>query len=141
METIKKIDHLKTVQSIYEAFGKGDIPFILSQLANDVKWDHWQNNSAQNAGVPWMQSRNSPNEVMEFFQALSVLDFKDFQVLSVFGFGNKVAAEVALEAVNLTTGKTIKDEELHYWTFNQEGKVSSFRHYLDTQKHIEAIKP
>lgn len=137
MKTIKKTDHLKTVQSIYEAFGKGDIPYILSQLADNVKWDHWKDNTAQNAGVPWMQPRNNPKEVMAFFQTLSVLDFKDFQVLAIYGSGNKIAAEVELEALNRDTNKTMRDEELHTWTFNEEGKVIRFRHYLDTHKHIE----
>lgn len=30
---------IETVQQIYAAFGRGDVPFILSQLADDVEWE------------------------------------------------------------------------------------------------------
>ena len=29
---------IETVQSVYEAFGRGDIDFILDQLTDDVDW-------------------------------------------------------------------------------------------------------
>jgi uncharacterized protein len=29
---------IQTVQAIYEAFGRGDIEFILNQLTDDVNW-------------------------------------------------------------------------------------------------------
>jgi ketosteroid isomerase-like protein len=43
---------MATVQGIYEAFGKGDVPAILEVLADDVEWEAWENNSAVEAGVP-----------------------------------------------------------------------------------------
>jgi ketosteroid isomerase-like protein len=48
-------NHLATVGAIYEAFGKGDIPTILGYMADDVRWEEWDDNSAQRAGVPWLQ--------------------------------------------------------------------------------------
>ena len=32
-------DNVTTVNKIYEAFGRGDVPSILSCLADDVAWD------------------------------------------------------------------------------------------------------
>jgi ketosteroid isomerase-like protein len=46
---------LETVQQIYAAFGRGDIPAILAALDDDVKWESWEDNSAQRAGVPWLR--------------------------------------------------------------------------------------
>jgi hypothetical protein len=43
---------LAAAGAIYEAFGKGDIPTILGYIADDVRWEAWQDNSAQQAGVP-----------------------------------------------------------------------------------------
>ncbi|MEZ4707811.1 MAG: hypothetical protein R3A44_11420 [Caldilineaceae bacterium] len=31
-------NHLTTATAIYEAFGRGDIPTILSHMADDVQW-------------------------------------------------------------------------------------------------------
>ena len=31
--------NVETTQSIYAAFGRGDVPFILGCLAEDVVWD------------------------------------------------------------------------------------------------------
>ena len=40
-----------TVAEIYAAFGRGDVPAILDQLADDVAWEDWPANDAQRAGV------------------------------------------------------------------------------------------
>jgi ketosteroid isomerase-like protein len=31
--------NLESVQAVYEAFGRGDVPAILGALADDVEWD------------------------------------------------------------------------------------------------------
>ena len=45
-------EHAETVNAIYEAFGRGDIPSILGRLDPDVRWESWAGNSAQTADVP-----------------------------------------------------------------------------------------
>ena len=45
------VSNAATVQGIYEAFGKGDVPAILDVLADDVEWEAWEDNSAVNAGA------------------------------------------------------------------------------------------
>jgi ketosteroid isomerase-like protein len=52
------VSNLATVHGIYEAFGRGDVAAILDVLADDVQWEAWENNSAVNAGVPWMVPRH-----------------------------------------------------------------------------------
>lgn len=49
------MSNLETVKAIYEAFGKGDIPFILSCLAENLAWEKWHSNHAQTSSVPYMQ--------------------------------------------------------------------------------------
>ena len=61
-------DNLATVSKIYEAFGKGDIPTVLTYLADDVQWEDWTDNSAQQAGVPWFQSQTGREGAFEFFK-------------------------------------------------------------------------
>ncbi|CAN5350272.1 hypothetical protein BH23BAC1_BH23BAC1_08670 [soil metagenome] len=134
------MNNIATVNSIYEAFGKGDIPAIIEYIADDVQWEHWSDNSAQKAGVPWMQARNGKQGVVEFFKSAGELEVKDFQLLSIMGNENMVAVEIVFEAHVPRTGRHYRDEEMHLWTFNEEGKVILLRHYADTAKLVEAVK-
>ncbi|MCB0213021.1 MAG: hypothetical protein KDJ52_27000, partial [Anaerolineae bacterium] len=73
-------DNLATVTKIYEAFGQGDIPTVLSYLAKDVKWDEWADNSAQHAEVPWLQAQTGPEGALEFFKIIGQWKFHEFQI-------------------------------------------------------------
>jgi ketosteroid isomerase-like protein len=71
--------NLATVQGIYEAFGRGDIPAILDQVADDVVWDRFPGgNAGAAAGVPWLEERTSREGVGEFFQTLAGIEFHVF---------------------------------------------------------------
>jgi uncharacterized protein len=129
--------NLATTQGIYEAFGKGDVPGLLSPLADDVAWEQWGENHAQRAGVPWLQERRGPDGAAEFFGIAAGWEIHDFQVLSMMAGGNQVAVEVLMDATP-TGGSRFRDEELHLWTFGEDGNVTRLRHYVDTAKHIAA---
>jgi ketosteroid isomerase-like protein len=38
MSTASVINNAATITDIYEAFGRGDIPFIISHIADNCKW-------------------------------------------------------------------------------------------------------
>jgi uncharacterized protein len=136
------MSNIATVQSIYEAFGNGDIPAILDRIAEDVDWEGWSNpNSAQEQDVPWMLARSGRAGAAEFFQAVADgLEFHSFQPTNLLEGGDQVAATISIDVTAKSTGERFQDEEIHLWTFDQAGKVRSFRHYLDTAKHIKAAK-
>jgi uncharacterized protein len=131
-------NHVATVKSIYEAFSQQNIPAILDHLSENVQWEQWSDNSAQRAGVPWMQPRRGKEGARQFFESLANLRLVDFQVSSIMSNENQVAAEIILEADVPAAGSRFRDEELHVWTFDEQGKVIRLRHYLDTAKHIAA---
>ena len=132
-------DIVATVHEIYAAFGRGDIPAVLSHLADDVAWESWADNTAARAGVPWLQPRHGKAGAAEFFGLLgSVLVIKDFQVLSIMANDRQVAVEFVIECDVPGTGGHYRDEELHLWTFDAAGSVTRLRHYADTAKHIRA---
>lgn len=130
-------DSLAIVQSIYAAFGQGDVPAILDRLADDVHWEAWDDNSAQKAGVPWLQPRRGKAGVLAFFQLLGAGKVHDFQVLSPMANDNQVAAEIVID-LELPDAGRYRDEEIHLWTLNEAGQVVRMRHYVDTAKHIVA---
>ena len=131
-------NNLQTINIIYEAFGKGDIPTIVEHLADDVQWEQWADNSSQKAAVPWMKAQQGKAGAVEFFKTVGQMVIKEFSVLSVMGNENQVAAEFVIEAEIPATGKWYRDEEVHLWTFNDAGKITRLRHYTDTAKHIAA---
>jgi ketosteroid isomerase-like protein len=127
-------DHAQTVQQIYEAFGRGDVPAIVERLAPDVAWESWDDNSAQRAGVSHLVARRGRDEVPDFFAEVAKLDVRGFEVLDLLASERQVAAEVRIETASFS------DEELHLWTFGDDGLVSRFRHYVYTAKHIAAAR-
>ena len=130
--------HIATVQSIYQAFGSGNIPAILERLSPDVRWEEWADNQAQRGGVPTLAARRGPDEVMAFFQAVGSLQLHNLEVLDIVGGERQVVAEVVIDFTVPATGRRCRDEELHLWTFGGDGKVQRLRHYTDTAKQLWA---
>jgi ketosteroid isomerase-like protein len=135
------VSHLLTVQALYAAFGAGDVPAFLSHLANDVQWESWDDNRAVADGVPWLQPYSGRDAVGGFFAAAAKMEIKDLQILNMMEGGNEVAVTFVIEAVLPECGgRSYRDEEIHLWTFDTDGKVSRLRHYVDTAKHIAAFR-
>jgi ketosteroid isomerase-like protein len=133
------MSNLQTVQELYEAFGRGDIPAVLEKLAEDVQLDSWADNSAQRAGVPWLEERQGRAGVAEFFAMVGEWEIREFSVLALMEGPNKVAAEIVIDAVP-AGGEHYRDEEIHLWDFNDEGLITRVRHYTDTAKHMRAAR-
>ncbi len=55
--------NLEAPESIYRAFGRGDIPHILGLLAEDVAWDH----ELPSYGVAYLEPSPSREDVAKFF--------------------------------------------------------------------------
>jgi ketosteroid isomerase-like protein len=129
--------NVTTVKEIYDAFGRGDIPAVLSKIAPDCRWESWENNRAQRAGVPTLQPRTGPDGVAQFFAAVGELDISDFQVLDILPGDRQVAVEVVIDYTTPVGGR-LRDEEVHLWTLDDAQRVTRLRHYVDTAKHIAA---
>lgn len=123
-----------TVQGIYAAFGRGDVPAILAQLADDVSWEH----GAPDHGVPWLRPGTGVAHVGQFFASLAALEFTKFEVTSVLDGGDVVVALINLAATVRETGRSLDSVEEHGWRFEPDGKVASFNHLVDTHQHVLA---
>lgn len=58
-------NNTEQVKAIFEAFGRGDVPFILDQLAADVRFT-----SHLDPVVPWAGEFSGRDDVAQFFGAL-----------------------------------------------------------------------
>jgi hypothetical protein len=130
---------LQAVQQIYAAFARDDIPAIVERLDDDVQWEIWADHSAQAAGVPWLRAGTGKEAALRFFNEIGRWKFEDFQVLGLMASDTQVAAEATVDAT-LPNGRRLRDEEMHLWNVNAAGKVTRFRHYADTAKHIAAAR-
>ena len=129
--------NLAVVAGIYEAFGRGDIDFILDQIAEDCAWESWLENHGQQAGIPPMEARHGRAGVAEFFAYVATMQIQDFQVLDMLASDHQVVVEVQI-SIALPDGGSVTDEELHLYSLNDEGKINRMRHYVDTAKQIKA---
>jgi hypothetical protein len=130
--------HLSTVQSIYAAFGRGDIPAILEQISDDCVWEY----APVVHEIPWLQPRRGRAGAAAFFQAVGAeLEFKSFEVPAIVGDDRLVIALATFECIVKRTGKTIREvDEPHIWHFDERGRVARFRHAADTYQHAMALK-
>lgn len=123
------MSNVETVQEMYASFGRGDVPAILSKLADDVVWD----DDATKSNVPFIQPRRGRDGVGEFFQSLAAVDFTNFEPTELLANGNTVVALLNVAFTVKATGKKVdQNSQAHIWRFNDKGQVTSFRHRVDT---------
>ena len=84
--------HLETISAIYAAFGRGDVPFILSCLTEDVAWD-----DRAHHGIPLIQPRKGAAEVPAFFGTLQQAEFEQFEVKQLLAGGARVVALIEIK--------------------------------------------
>jgi ketosteroid isomerase-like protein len=135
------MSNLDTVNGIYAAFGQGDVPSILDQLADDVRWE----DGAPDHGVPWLRPGTGKAHVQAFFEcAGQSLDFTAFEVERVLDGGDMVVAVLHVAAVGRDdrqgSGHGFDNLEVHVWRFGADGKVHSFNHVVDTVQHVEVAR-
>jgi ketosteroid isomerase-like protein len=123
-----KTSHVATVSAIYDAFGRGDVPFILSCLADNVEWDNRESH-----GIPLLVPRKGPAEVGLFFQELSNIELQSFSVKKLYDGGSSVVAWIDISWKWKASGRVFSDPlGLHLWEFDAAGRVSRFFHAEDT---------
>jgi uncharacterized protein len=126
--------NVQTVQAIYEAFGRGDVPAILDKLADDVEWDL----DAPSYGVPIYEPGVGREHAQRFFELLGDLEFGRFEPTNFLTGGDQVAVTIDVEATVKATGRTAEALEIHLWTFRDDGKVSRFFHCIDRHAFVHA---
>jgi uncharacterized protein len=126
-----KVSNTQTVQQIYEAFGRGDVPTILDKLDDSIEWE----TQAPVPGVAWLQSRRGRTNVAGFFEALAPLTITRFQPHTFFDGGNKICVLIAFDATNHGRHYSFPNNG-HLWEFSPVGKIIRFDHVTDTAQMI-----
>ncbi|HUI03975.1 MAG TPA: nuclear transport factor 2 family protein [Acidimicrobiales bacterium] len=116
-------DNIKTIQSVYEAFGRGDVGAILDNVTEDVDWATDTNSPA----APWYGVRHGHDGVTSFFEAFgSAMEVDEFTPLTVAANEDSVLTVVRCRARARATGRAI-DMNLHHYFRFRGGKVFYYR--------------
>jgi ketosteroid isomerase-like protein len=127
---------VSTVQEIYAAFGRGDVPGILSRLAEDVVWE-----TEAPAVVSFGGIRHGITETRGFFEAIA-RDHSDpkLTMTEYVTSSDTVMAIGRYEATMKSTGKRANTPVAHYWKF-RDGKVSRYVGFINSGAFVEALQP
>lgn len=122
------IHHAEKVQQMYDAFNKGDIPFILSSLHPDCIWE-----VMGEPDVPFAGIYHGPEDVKNFFNKLDQLvEFKEMVPEHILESGNLVVTTGHYKGIIKKTKKPFSSIFAMFDEFNDEGKIVHFRDCYDT---------
>ena len=128
--------NIKTVQLMYEAFGRGDVGALLDRLTDDIDWG----GEAAGTGAPWYGAHRGPEEVAKFFSDFgSTMEVDEFTPLTFAGTDNEVLTVVRFRGRSRATGKGVSMNLHHYFRF-RDGKVEYYRGTEDTAQTEAALR-
>ena len=122
-----EIENTERVTRIFEAFGRGDVPFILGELADDARFV-----SHLDPIVPWAGDYAGKDNVARFFQALGgSVDVADHPVHSVIAQGDTVVAMGDVSFRVRQTQKAGASKWVYIWKL-ANGQIKSYDQFNDT---------
>ena len=125
----------KTIEGMYEAFGSGDIAFVIGALDPDVEW--WE---AENFIYADRNPYVGPQAVLEGVFARIGKEWAWFTVTpkEVLDAGESVVGHGYYAGKYLQTGHEVRAQFAHVFTF-RDGKVVKFQQYTDTAQFQKAV--
>jgi len=130
---VSQHENARTIEAIYAAFGRGDLPRILNSLAEHVAWQHAR------PDIPW-EARDeavprSPNSLPPIAEHVHIEQFVPEQVVSR---GDQVIVFGHERNRTKSHGRVYETEWVHAWRL-EEASVVGFREYTDTATILEAL--
>ena len=126
--------NVKLIQTVYEAFGRGDVPFIAARVKPEARWDF----NVTRSDVPWHVPVSGPAEVPKFLAAfMGNVEIEAFEPRQFIAHGDDVIVHIRLAYTVKHTGKRVDEEQLHWWTV-RDGKIARLRHFEDTAQVMAA---
>ena len=120
---------LVTIQSLYEAFAKGDVPTVLGCLAADIAW-------TESEGFPYGYggTYHGPTAVLDGVFMRLATEWDSFTAVPAefIDGGDSVVALGTYSGQYKATGKRFSAPFAHVWKL-RDGKAYRFTQYTDTQ--------
>jgi ketosteroid isomerase-like protein len=123
------------IQSLYDAFKRGDIPFILNHLTEDVDWT-----MEGPSIIPYAGKRTGVAQVKQFFEALaSTQTNHKLTMESLLAQGDQVSGLGRFSATVTATGRSFDSRVAHFFTV-RDGKISRFVDVVETAAMADAYR-
>jgi ketosteroid isomerase-like protein len=130
-------ENIKTIQAIYEAFGRGDVGAILESVTDDVDWA----SDTNSAGAPWYGVKHGKDGVTSFFQAYaSSMEVDEFTPVTFAANEDAVFTIVRCRARSRATKKSVDMNLHHYFRFRGD-KIFYYRGTEDSAQTEAALRP
>ena len=130
-------EHVATIQTIYGAFGRGDVPGVMARVADRTHWDF----AGGRPEVPWHAAVDGRANLPRFFEALmGSVELHQFEPREIMHCGPHVVVDVHIEYTVRKTGRRVSMDQLHWWTLDATGQVARLRHYEDTAQVLDAVR-
>jgi len=125
------MNNVSLLKSLYDAFGRGDIPSVLGAMSPEIKWYEAESNPYMLSGKPWI----GPDAVLNnLFMKLGA-EWDGFAVhpKAFHDAGNSVIVEARYSGTYKATGKSMDTQVCHVWDL-KDGKLTRLQQYADTAK-------
>jgi uncharacterized protein len=130
------MENLQIIQSVYQAFGQGDMQSLFGYFDAGIEWQLAEHHVyARPDGGAFHGAR----EIGEQFFARIAPEWQDF-IVSPARFhvaGDTVIVEGRYTGTHAVTHRSLDAQFCHLWTL-KDGKVIRFQQYMDTAQLREA---
>ena len=119
-------DNVTLIERIYQAFGRGDIGYIIDQLTDDVRWV-----SHLEPIVPWSGDYSGKTNVPKFFEAIAnSVQTTSFTPQEFIAQADTVVSTGDYGCTVNTTGKAALTPWVFIWKLG-DGRVTSYEQFHD----------
>ena len=124
------------VQSLYAAFGRGDIASIINGMAADAEWTV----NGRGKDYPLLGSWKGPAGVQKFFQGVAEHEeATEFSPKEFFAADDRVCVLGHYAWKIRKTGRAVASDWVHIFTV-RNGKIVKFKEFNDTAQFAEAYR-
>lgn len=123
-----------TIHALYQAFGRGDIPFVLGLFHPQIEWNEAEN-FIYSDGNPYV----GPQAILEGVFARLGGEWNGFSAMpeQILDAGNSVVSLGRYRGTFKKTGVAVNAQFVHVFTLN-DGKIVKFQQYTDTAQFRDA---
>lgn len=128
-------ENVALLKSLYEAFGRGDVPTVLAAMDPAIEW-----NEAENFPYADKNPYVGPAAIVEGVFARLVGEWDGFSVAleELLDAGDTVVATGRYGGAYKKTGIRIHSQFAHVWRL-RGGKIVRFQQYTDTAQAAKAV--
>lgn len=122
-----------TVRSLYDAFGRGDVPAVLGMMDDKIDWQ-------EPASLPF-EDQVGPQAVAEniFGPVVTQIEGFGLDVREVIEGADTVFGIGVYRGKGAENGAALDADFCHVFRFGADGKITGFRTYTDTHLWREAL--